>query len=219
MKNIRIAIADDHNLFRKGLRSMIEDFENMKLVIEAPNGKELMDQMEGRRIDVVLLDIRMPEMDGYETASRLKAMYPKVKIIVISMMNDEKNILRLIEMGVNGYLFKNADIDELEKAIRIVMQNDYYFNDRVAKSLTSRLAQKTQRRKSIQEKTDLSEREWEVLKLICLEFNNDEIAKKMYLSKRTIEGYKHRIMAKTGARSLVGMIKFALRSEIIPGEF
>ena len=218
MNNIRIAIADDHNLFRRGLSNLIGEFPDMKLVVDAIHGQDLLEKLEKKKVDVLLLDVNMPVMDGFETASKVLANHPKIKIIILTSMTDEKGIMRLIEMGIHGYVHKDADIHELETAINRVKKHEYHFNERITRAMAQHLSKKKHSPNLAQDKIDLNEREQEVLKLICLEFNNEEIARKMYLSKRTIEGYKQRIMSKTGARNLAGLIKFALKAQIMPND-
>lgn len=212
-KKIDIVITDDHKLFRKGMASLLEDFEFINNINEAGNGIELLNLLEKANPfpDVVLLDLQMPEMDGMEVTPKIREKYPDLKIIILTMQDDEQIILHMIHAGVNGYLMKNAEPDELEKAIRSVIKKDLYFPEDISRLIYGSLHQQKTTRKEV----DLTDRELEVLKLICKELTASEIASELMVSPRTVEGYRTRLLDKTGAKNLAGLVVFAFKNQIV----
>lgn len=214
-KKIDVVIADDHSLFRKGMRSILSDFENIASIHEAANGKELIDLLEVAQPtpDVVLLDLNMPIMDGVEATEIIRRDFPDVKIIVLSMQDDERFILHLIEKGINGYLFKNSDPEEVESALEMVMHKKFYFNDEMSELIFEAYKEKQHRKES--EEFTLSDREQEVLYLICKEYTANEIGEALNLSPRTIEGYRRDLIRKTGARNSAGLVMYAIKNNLV----
>ena len=215
MEKINVVITDDHNLFRKGIYSIIEDFEFVNQIYEAANGAELLDLLNKLtpRPDIVLLDIKMPVMDGIEASVKIKEHFPEVKILVLTMEDDEQIILHLITLGVNGYLLKNADPGELEMALSRLVTNEFYFPPDISKLLLLNM----QHRKKNEENPvpELSAREREVLELICKENTAQEIADLLSISKRTVEGHRRNLLGKTGTKNMAGLVVFALKNKII----
>lgn len=214
---IKLTIADDHSLFRKGLSSMIMECHGIDLIHEAANGRELIDsiEQENRVPDVILMDLKMPQMDGIEATKYLKAVHPDIKIIVLSMYDDDKFIIHMIESGANGYLLKNADADEVQNSIHAVMTNGYYFNDHVSTALLKGLVRKKKIVPSFNNKIHLTAREFEVLKMICDQMTNVEMAKKLCLSARTIEGYRKKLLVKIGAKNTAGLVMYAVKNNLV----
>lgn len=211
-----IIVTDDHRLFRKGLCALLEDFEMVDQIDEAGNGKQLLELIEQRdRIpDLVLLDINMPELDGVETSKILKLKYPDIRIIIISMEEDVQLVTHLVDIGVDGYLLKNADPDELELAIRMTSKNDYYFSSSLTNSLLRN--SKPEKKVSTRNQSDnFTDRELEVLELMCREKTAGEIAEKLSLSKRTIEGHRQSLLFKSGARNVAGLIIYAIKQNLV----
>jgi DNA-binding NarL/FixJ family response regulator len=164
--------------------------------------------------EVVLLDIRMPNLDGFETTKIVLEEYPNIKIIVLTMHEEERHIIKMIELGVNGYLMKNASPDEVLECIRSVMEYDYYFNNKITNIMRKVMMYKGKR--TIDHAIfDLSEREIEVLELICKEFTAKEIGEKLFISFRTVEGHRKKLIAKLNVRNTAGLVVFALKNEII----
>jgi len=218
MDNVKlhIVVTDDHRLFRKGICALLEDFDFVDQIEEAGNGQELIDLIkQSKNIpDLVLLDINMPVLDGIETTKLLKARYPDVRIIIISMEEDVKLVSHLVEQGVDGYLLKNADPDELKLAIRMIQKNEFYFSA----SLTGSIVRNSKTSDNNENKSVsglFSDRELEVLEMICKEFTAAEIAEKMALSVRTVEGYKRKLLAKSGARNVAGLVIFAIKNHLV----
>ena len=215
MSKIRLAIADDYKIFRDGLKvGMCED-ENLEVVLEAENGQELLTALKKTTVDVILMDLKMPVMDGMEATKEVRKHFPDVKILVVTMYDDEKFIIHLMENGANGYLLKNAEPDEIIKAIYTVVETGYYFNDLVNKALLKRLVMKGNLKPSFNNNIEFTERELEVLKLICEEKTAVEIGKEIFLSPRSVEGIRERLIDKIGVRNTAGLVIFALKQGII----
>ncbi len=213
-KSITVAIADDHNLFRKGIISLLEENPKVKVVYEAGNGAELLHLLNNPDTfpDVVLLDIEMPVMDGMEAQKKIKKLYPEMKVIILTMRDDEQFILYMISEGVNGYLLKDAEPEELEKAIEKVVVNDFYFPDSMAKLLVRNIGRK---RPVNHELPEFTERELEVLELICREHTATEIAEKLSISPRTAEGHRSNLLEKSGSKNIAGLVVFALKNNLV----
>ncbi|MET0242168.1 MAG: response regulator transcription factor, partial [Flavitalea sp.] len=191
--NIRIVMADDHEIFRDGFRLMISRQDDIQLVGEAGDGKELVELVATLRPDVVVTDIKMPRMDGIEAAKTILQNHPDIGVIGLSMFDEEDLIIDMLEAGAKGYLLKNADKHEVAEAIRTVYQEEPYY----CKHTSARLAQMIAKSKfnpyKKNKKIEFSEREIEIIRLICQELTNKEIADQLFLSIRTVEGYRLKI--------------------------
>jgi DNA-binding NarL/FixJ family response regulator len=216
MKPINLAIADDHKIFRNGLKATLEDCPDFKLLIEASNGKELIGQLTSHTPDVILMDIKMPEMDGMQTTTYIHQHFKQIRILALSMHNEDKYIVDMMKAGASGYLLKNAEPEEIIEAIQTVHEKGFYFNEHLSVTLIKQLVGPGSYTDSAsQQQVDLNEREIEVLKLVCQEHSNQEIADKIFLSVRTVEGYRARLFEKTGSKNLVGLVIFAIKKGII----
>jgi DNA-binding NarL/FixJ family response regulator len=216
MKQINLAIADDHKIFRNGLKATLEDCPDFKLLIEASNGKELIGQLATRMPDVVLMDIKMPEMDGMQTTAYMHQHFKQVKVLALSMHNEDKYIVDMMKAGASGYLLKNAEPEEIIEAIQTVYDKGFYFNEHLSVTLIKQLVGPGSYADGTgQQQIDLNDREIEVLRLVCQEHSNQEIADKIFLSVRTVEGYRARLFEKTGSKNLVGLVIFAIKKGII----
>lgn len=209
---INIVITDDHKLFRKGIIALLEDFDFIGEIGEASNGAELLTLLAGMENlpDVILLDLRMPVMDGVEAQQKIRSLYPGVKVIILTMEDDEQYILHLISEGVNGYLLKNADPDEMENAIVKVVEKGFYFSDNISSLVIQNLKKKEKTDANFN--PDFTERELQILELICREFSNGEIADMMKISIRTAEGYRQKLVDKSGAKNIAGLVVLALKN-------
>jgi two-component system, NarL family, response regulator DegU len=217
---IKLGIADDHILFRKGLLSILKEADDIEVVLEAGNGQELIDMLKkGLRPQVLLLDIKMPVMDGIKAAKHIRSHYPEVKIITLTMFDEDKFITHLLELDVNGYLLKDSDPSEVQQAIRIVANDGKYFGSQAVAVMHKQLIASSQREKKRGQKLSGSEtfspRELEVLKMICREHTTSEIAEMLCLSARTIDGYRNRLMRKTKTKNSAGMVAYALENLLI----
>jgi DNA-binding NarL/FixJ family response regulator len=215
MEKIKLAIADDHKIFRNGLKATLEDCAEFDLVLEASNGKQLIAMLASETPDVILMDIKMPELDGIQTTSYVKQHYKQIKVLALSMFNEDKYIVDMMKAGASGYLLKNAEPEEIIEAISTVYYKDYYFNEHLSITLIKQLAGDTHRGNTAQTLEDFNEREIEVLRLVCQEYSNHEIADKICLSVRTVEGYRARLFEKTKSKNLVGLVIFAIKTGII----
>jgi len=215
MATIKYAIADDHKIFRQGLRYALADDCTLKLVGEAENGISLLQLIERQRPDVILLDLKMPEMDGIEVIKRIRVSHPDIKILMLTTYNDEHFILHLLELGANGYLLKNAEPDEIKKAIHFIHENDYYFNHLVSSTMLRAIMRKNGNGSKSPDAVKLNERELDVLKFICKELTAGEIAEKIFLSARTVEGIRANLIEKVGAKNTAGLVLYAVKNGII----
>lgn len=215
MPVINLAIADDHKIFREGLKATLEEYTDLNLMIEAANGIELVKQLAFKSPDVVLMDIKMPEMDGMQATAFIHENFGNVKVLALSMFNEDKYILDMMKAGASGYLLKNAEPQEIMNAILTVYKKGYYFNEHLSISLVKQFMEKSTLRGKGKEDTELNERETEVLKLICQEKQNTEIADKLFLSVRTVEGYRTKLFEKTGSKNIVGLVIYAIKKGII----
>ena len=211
---IKLALADDQNLFRKGMSMLLRELDGMEVTLECANGKDLLKAIGVVPVDIVLLDLEMPVMDGVETMKRMRTDHPEVKVLVLSMHSEEKFIVHMMELGANGYLLKTAEAAEVETAIRSVAESGYYFSDMVSQVMLQGLVKKEKVRPYFNVVDPLSERELEVLKLICAEKTTPEIAEQLFLSPRTVEGHRNNILLKTGARNVAGLVVFAMTNGI-----
>lgn len=209
---IQVALADDHTLFRKGMLALLQDAAGLAVCFEASNGRELLQQLAaGPLPDVVLLDISMPEVDGIEALKRIRQDHPKIKVLMLSMNQDDAMILHLMEHGANGYLLKETDPDEVEVAIRAVVETGFYFNERVSRALLTKIVRGDKFKPTFSGLVQLSDREVEVLDLVCHGLTNPEIGDKLFISPRTVEGHRKNIMEKMGVRNTAGMIVYAIK--------
>ena len=218
MTKIKLALVDDHNLFRRGIASILGQVADFDLVLEASNGQEFIDKIARKMPDVVLLDLQMPVLDGTATADYLREHYPLIKIIVLTMHDEDRMVLHLLEKGVSGYLLKDSDPDEVERAIRKVMDEGVYLNEFVSRAMLRKMTNKTTVVKQstlYNSKVLLSEREKEVLKLICEGLSTAEISDKIFLSPRTVEGHRLRILEKTGTKNTAGMVAYAFKNDLV----
>lgn len=215
MKKIKIAIADDYKIYRDGLKVGLAADDNMVVVLEADNGEDLLNGLEKSKPDVIIMDLKMPIMDGMEATKEVRKKFSDIKVLVVTMYEDDKFIIHLMENGANGYLLKNADSDEIRKSIYAVHENGYYFNDLVNKALLKKLVMKRDFKPSFNQDIDFTERELEVLKLICEEKTATEIGKEIFLSPRSVEGIRQRLIEKVGVRNTAGLVMFAIKNGIV----
>ncbi len=217
MKNIWVAIVDDHLIVVKGISEIISKVKGMAVVLTAENGVDFFEKLEftNKIPDVVLMDIEMPKMSGTEAIMKLKTEYPNMKVIVLSMHDEESYILYMLKKGAAGYLFKNVSPHELEKAIYAVNEGEKFYNDRVQSVAIEALKRD---RVPIPSNTHsggtITEREKEVIIHVCQGKNNVEIASKLNLSKRTVESHRRKILIKTKSRNIADLIAFAVNNGI-----
>jgi DNA-binding NarL/FixJ family response regulator len=213
-ERISVVIADDHKLFRKGIRALLEEFQFIEKIYEAGNGLELLELLKLLDLlpQVILLDIQMPVMDGIEAHKLIRKLYPQVKVIVLTMEDDEQFITYMISEGVNGYLLKNAEPEELEGAIQKVYINDFYFPADMSNLVIKSGSQKNVEKPVLPE---FSERELEVLALICSAFTAPEIAARLNISRRTVEGHRNKLLQKSGTKNIAGLVMYAVKNKLV----
>jgi DNA-binding NarL/FixJ family response regulator len=214
---IKIAIADDHKIFRDGIKMALSSKENLKMLWEAEDGKDMMHKISVKLPDVLLMDIRMPEVDGINALQILRKEYDNIKIIVLTMYDDEQMINKMMEMGANAYLTKTTDPEEIYKAILTCMNEEFYFNDLVNKAVMGKLMQKKNVRQHFAESLPInfSEKEIKILKLLAEDKTTEEISKTIFLSPRTIETIRQNMKSKVGAKTIGGLIMYAMRNKLI----
>lgn len=211
-KKITVAIADDHGLLRTALARLVNSFDDYSVLFEAGNGKELKAQVQQHIIpDVVMLDVNMPEMDGFETAQWLNKNYPQIKILALSMLSDEKTIIKMFRVGAKGYLLKNTDPEELKAALRTLVDKNFYLSDYVSEKLVSGLNFDSDKD---EKEIVLNEKEREFLRLTCSELSYKEIAAQMFLSVRTIDDYRASLFNRLKVHSRVGLVMYAIKNGI-----
>jgi len=207
-RNIRVMIADDHTIFRTGLRTLLAQVKNVEVVGEAVNGQDLVRRSTELLPDVILTDIGMPIMDGVMATKELARRKISNRVIVLSAYGKEEPILQMLEAGALGYVLKSADTLEIAEAINTVYRHKPYFCREITERLTEIVSKSYQ--STVHTDIFFTEREKEIIRLICRECTSKEIAYAMNLSKRTIEGHRTRIMDKVGAKSIAGIITYAL---------
>ena len=215
MNEICVAIADDHLLFRKGVIHSLFPYKEIRFVLEAGTGDELLSGLSSTPVQVVLMDLKMPDKDGMETTKILSRDYPGIKVLIVSMQEDERFVHHLMENGAHGYLLKNSSPEEIVRAITEVIDKGYYLNEFVKRILLRTTGQKQKGLPALEMDLELSDREKKILQLICMEFTAQEIAQKMELSSRTVEAIKDRLMDRFGAKNTAGLVFFAVRHQLI----
>lgn len=214
---ILLALADDEALFRRGMRLILEDYPDIQVAFEAENGEDLLNKI--RKSDelpeVLLLDLKMPGMSGIEAAEIIRREFPSIMIVVISSHVSKAFILNMIEVGAAAYLGKNAHPDEVVETIRMVREKGFYYNTMVMEVIRDNLMGKNVAKPQRGFEVELTNREKEVLQLICEEFTTQEIADKLFISNRTVEGHRNNLLSKLGCRNTAGLVVYALQSELV----
>lgn len=214
---IKVAIADDHHLFRTGVRTSLSARKDIQMVAEAENGMQLLNLLKHIKPDVVLLDIQMPIMDGLVTLPEVKKLYPDVKVIMLSMHNDHSMITKMMEVGANSYLTKESDADVIYQAIRICYEDEFFFNDLTNKAMLTGLRTKREPEPDANEVV-LTDKEKRILRFMCEEKSTREIADLVAISPRTVEAIRDKLKTKTGAKSMAGLVMYAVKAGIIEQE-
>lgn len=211
-----IAIVDDHAMFRKGLTALINMFDHYKILFDASSGKDFIDKLKRPHVpDIVLLDITMPDMDGYSTAQWIRTNYPEIKILALSTMDSENAIIKMIKHGARGYILKDSDPAELKLAFDEVLSKGYFYNDLVTRKVLNSISELVDYKSGINTFVKLTEREIEFIKLACSESTYNQIAKEMFLSERTIDGYRESVFEKLHVKTRVGLVMYAIKNNLV----
>ena len=211
MEKIRIIIADDHQLFRNGLKILLSAFDEFEVIGEASNGQEFLLLMKNTPADVALMDINMPEMDGIEATRRAMKIYDNLDVIALSMYGEEEYYHKMVDAGAKGFLLKDSDISEVKEAILTVRKGGDYFSQ----ELLHHVIQKIKHREYENKSANLSKREKEILLKICEGLSNQEIAEVLFISKRTVDKHRANLLSKTNSKNTASLILFAIKNKLI----
>lgn len=215
MEKIKVLIADDHKIVRVGLRGILEREEDIIVVGEAEDGNEVLDLLKSTVTDVVLMDIDMGRTNGIVTTQKVKASYPDVQVLALTMHEEQGHIVGMLEAGACGYLLKNAGREELLAAVHTVVKGDSYFSNQVSATLLQALTNVKRRSAPSNNNTPLSDREIEVLQLIAKEYSNGEIAEKLFISIRTVDTHRRNILEKLQLKNTAGLVKYAIEKALL----
>lgn len=209
---IHIALVDDHNLFRKGLVSLIDMIgDKVNIVFEADNGLDLQQKLPAKQLpDIILMDINMPGMDGFEAVKWLNVHYPTIKVLVVSMIENEDSVIKMLKLGVKGYLSKDVEPDELENALDAIYHKGFYYTDFITGKLVHTLTNGAEKA-TLEEAHHLNEKEKKFIQLACSELTYNDIAKEMFLSPKTIDGYRNTLFERLQVKSRVGLALYAVK--------
>lgn len=216
MKKIKLIITDDHQLVINGIKSSLEEYEDIEIIGEALNGRELLNKLKQLQPNVVLIDIDMPIMNGFEATQEIVLHFPKIKVIGLSMFSEKSLINKMLDAGASGYLLKSVGKEELHKAIKQVSGGREYFSNEVVLAMSKpEYAGSTSGHVQQSSLSPLSEREVQVLKLIAQGFSNKEIGKEIHLSHKTVDNHRTNIMKKINVHNVAGLIRYALQNKIV----
>ena len=211
-----IAVVDDHTLFRKGLISLINVFPNFEVILEASSGKDFIERLNPEQLpEIVLMDISMPEMDGYATCEWLKSHYPAIKVLALSTMDAETAIIKMIRSGAKGYIVKDADLSELKLAFSELLSIGFFYNELVSRKVIHSISRIVEDNDAVTALQKLSDNELTFLRLSCSEKTYQEIANEMFKSEKTIDGYRAELFKKLNVSSRVGMVMYAIKNGIV----
>jgi len=206
----KLIIVDDHVIFRKGLFTILNEIDFVKVVGEASNGNEVLELLKKQQADIILMDIKMPVMDGIEATKKVTSKYPDIKVIALTMFEEISYFNKMIEAGASGFLLKKTTSEELEKAINLVLMDESYFSEEFMSSVNMHLKPKQKNPSVI-----LTDREKEVLDLICKGYSNVEIANFLGVSSRTVDGFRAKLLEKTGAKNAPNLVMYAIKHGLV----
>jgi DNA-binding NarL/FixJ family response regulator len=214
-----VVLVDDHVLLRNGLANLIESFGNYKVLFGANNGKAFIEKLDPEFLpELVLLDINMPGMDGYETCLWIKKNYPYIKVLALSMYDNENSIIRMFKAGAKGYILKDCDPAELKAALDAVLTKGFYYSEMVTGKLINTINSLDKKESTAKSVIKLNDREIMFLKLACTELSYKEIADKMFVSPRTVDGYRDALFEKLNLKTRVGLVMYSIKNGIVKAE-
>ena len=208
-KKIQVAIADDHKLLRNGLVRLVSTFDKYNVIFEADNGRQIKEKLGEHIIpDIIILDVNMPDVDGFQTAQWLHKNFPQVKILALSMFSDENIIIRMLRLGAKGYILKNIEPEELKNALDSIVQKDFYLSEYISGKIISGLHKDQD---GLNDQVVLTEKEKEFLKHACSELTYKDIAERMFVSHRTVDDYRNGLCEKLKVKTRVGLVMYAIK--------
>ncbi len=211
---IKIALVDDHILFRQALSTLLETVTDLKIAFEASNGQELFHYLKKAQPHIILLNAELNGISAATTIAEIKKEYPDIKVVVTSMNHDDMAIFTLVKQGASGFITKDKNLDEALTAIRSVKLKGFYYTDEVTQAMLNGVRAK-QRQRTLLSTSDLTERETEIIRLICRQYSMKDIAAQLKLSPRTVESHKENILMKTGSKNLVGIVLYAVEHQLL----
>lgn len=214
-KTIKIFLVDDHQLILEGIKSRLAETDHIKIVGEASNGKEAIEQLRKIHPDVILMDIAMPVMNGFDTARMIRAQYPQIKIIALTTYDEKGIIKKMLDAGALGYILKNVKREELLKAIETVMSGNNYFSSEISLALLKPAVEEILPALPKQPTVALTRREIEILQQIAMGLTSNEIAQKLFISTNTVDTHRNNIMSKLGVNNIASLIRYAIQNKLI----
>lgn len=214
MANVNILLVDDHDIVRDGIQMLLEDEVGFKIAAEAENGDEALEACEEHDIDLIIMDINMPGMNGIEATEKIKETYPEIKVLALTMMDEDQHIRQMIEAGASGYILKSSDKIELVKAISTIIDGKHYFSDDATQSVMMDLVKGTTENQQ-SDPGNITDREKEVLELIVQQYTNQEIAEELYISTRTVDAHRRNLLQKTGSKNTAGLVTYAIKHDLV----
>ena len=211
-EKLRIIIVDDHEFFRSGVKMVINKLKYAKVVAEASNGKEFLEVIKDKEADIILMDIEMPIMNGIEATEKALEEYPDLKVVALTMFNDEEYIDRMVDAGASGFLLKNISKEILDQALQSIASGNTYYSPELWEYFSKKISQE---KKAGEMEQQFTKREMEVLTLICDGLSNKEIADKLFISERTVVGHKSNLLAKTNTKSTIGLLSYAIKNKLV----
>lgn len=214
MADVQLLLADDHQIVRDGIKALLDEEVGFSIIAEAKNGREVLEACNKYDLDLIIMDINMPEMNGIEATKQIKESFPDIKVLALTMMDEDQHIREMIEAGASGYILKSSDKIELVEAITSILDGQHYFSDEATQSVMMDLVKGTDGNP----KTDpaqLTKREKEVLELIVKEYTNQNIADELYISIRTVDAHRRNLLQKTGAQNTAGLVTYAVKHGLV----
>ena len=217
MKSVKILIVDDHPMIRHGIKSLLIDEEEYSQIDEAVNGKEALDKLRAKKYDLVIMDIKMPEMNGIEATKEIRKRYPGVRVLAISMYDEHSYIIKILRAGALGYILKNTGKEELLSAIKSVMKGESYFSQEVSGLMMSQLisGKPVPMMTTLKANLTLTKREKEIIQLILAEYTNNEIGENLGISPRTVDTHRRNLLQKFDVKNTAGLVKFAVENRLL----